>query len=721
MVFKSLSLFAAVLLLSGVASAEPIDRQALVSRHNPVIRQVDFDAPVTVGNGRFAFSADVTGLQTFADQYHRLGIPVETLSRWAWYTEPNPEGYQLADANEDYVEADGRVVPYPTNAETASGQWLRRNPRIHPLGQVAFVHADGSAIERSEVSEIEQTLDLWRGVITSQFTIKGEPVRVITACHPEMDLVAVRVDSKLFNENKLAVKLAFPRGHDPRVKLTPALDWSQPDSHTTRVASQSDGRVDLERQRDSMVYHSTLSWAGAAAVDSSRPHEVLFKPDQRNIEFTVSFAPQPLPAALPSVDKTLRAAAEHWRGYWTTSAAVDFSGSTDPRAAKLERRITLSRYLEGTQCAGDFPPQETGLTCSSWYGKHHTEMIWWHTAHFALWGHDELLAKNLEWYVDDLPTARQLAESRGLQGARWAKMVGPAGRESPGGNPLIVWNQPHPIYLAELLYRNAPDRETLDEYSPLVFETAECLASMVHFDQEQGTYVLGPPLWIAQEIYDRASSQNPGFELAYWRWTLEVAQTWRERLGLPREEKWDHIIGHLAPLPQQDGKYVALGSHPDTWQNLDSRHDHPTMLAPLGVLPGGPMVDRETMNRTLDAVLAEWDWETKIWGWDYPMIAMTATRLDRPDDAIEILLRDGPNNVYYATGHCPQRTGPMPLPVDGPGARRHEIGTYLPANGSLLSAVALMVAGWDDCETPLPGFPKDGTWRVRFEGLKPLP
>ena len=54
---------------------------------------------------------------------------------------------------------------------------------------------------------------------------------------------------------------------------------------------------------------------------------------------------------------------------------------------------------------------------------------------------------------------------------------------------------------------------------------------------------------------------------------------------------------------------------------------------PLGFLPGGPDVDRATMNRTLDAVLKTWDWETKIWGWDYPMIAMTATRLGRPDVA----------------------------------------------------------------------------------------
>ena len=84
---------------------------------------------------------------------------------------------------------------------------------------------------------------------------------------------------------------------------------------------------------------------------------------------------------------------------------------------------------------------------------------------------------------------------------------------------------------------------------------------------------------------------------------------------------------HLAPLPQKDGKYVALESTPDTWDNRDSRHDHPSFLMALGMLPGDG-VDRAAMQRTLDATLATWDWETKIWGWDYPMIAMTVGSFD---------------------------------------------------------------------------------------------
>jgi hypothetical protein len=299
-------------------------------------------------------------------------------------------------------------------------------------------------------------------------------------------------------------------------------------------------------------------------------------------------------------------------------------------------------------------------------------------------------------------------------------MTGPEMRESPGGNPMIVWNQPHLVYLCELLYRNSPTPDTLNRYRELVLETADCLASMVHFDEAKQVYVLGPPLWIAQEIYDQATSQNPSFELAYWKWALQTAQQWRERLGLKRDEKWDHVIQHLAPLPQKDGKYVALGSHPDTWDNVNSRHDHPTMLAPLGALPG-PGVDRATMERTLDAVLRTWDWETKIWGWDYPMIAMTAARLGRPDTAVEILLRAGPNNVYLPNGHCPQRSDEAVAKSSRPGARKREIAAYLPANGAFLSAVALMAAGWDGNTNDSPGFPRDGKWRVRAEGLRGMP
>ena len=100
---------------------------------------------------------------------------------------------------------------------------------------------------------------------------------------------------------------------------------------------------------------------------------------------------------------------------------------------------------------------------------------------------------------------------------------------------------------------------------------------------------------------------------------------------------------------------------------------------------------------------------------------MTAARLGRPETAVEILLREGPNNKYLANGHCPQRVDDRAGTAGEKPIRKREIAVYLPANGAFLSAVAMMAAGWDGNTNHAPGFPKDGKWQVRMEGLNPLP
>jgi hypothetical protein len=49
-------------------------------------------------------------------------------------------------------------------------------------------------------------------------------------------------------------------------------------------------------------------------------------------------------------------------------------------------------------------------------------------------------------------------------------------------------------------------------------------------------------------------------------------------------------------------------------------------------------------------------------------------------------------------------------------------GWYMPGNGGLLWAVAMMAAGWDGApDRPVPGFPDDGSWVVKWECLKKAP
>jgi beta-xylosidase len=697
-----------------LSTVTPIDRQALVTRHDVVVRKVDPTAPLTVGNGQFAFTVDVTGLQTFGDLYYRTGIPLETMARWCWAQDENPNGYTLKDASTDFKQHDGTTIAMPNKGGSPAGDWLRRNPRQHPLAQVALEWSDGTPVKPGDLTDIEQTLDLWTGIITSKYKLGGVPVVVTTASASRQDTLAVQIDSELVKTRKLRVRLTFPRGHDPKVKNTPALDWTQPETHESRLVD-GDLTRSIERKIPGATYYVTPSLAPQPAG----PHQFLFSanPGAKTLDLMVQFSPEP-PDVTLSAAVVRSDSASAWPEFWRSGAAADFSGSTNPLAKKFEERIILSRYLTAVQCVGDVPPQESGLTCNTWYGKHHTEMIWWHAAHFVLWGRPDLAKTNLDWFLGQMPNAQALAASRGLKGARWAKMVGPDGRESPGGNPFIWWNQPHPIYLADLILRQSPSQENLEKYRELVFATADAMATMAKFDPKRGQYVLGPPLWIAQEIHDQATSQNPAYEIAYWRWGLETAQRWRVRSGLPREPLWDDVIAKLPPLPVFEGKYTALESHPDTWTNLASRHDHPSFLMPLGFLPGGLDVDRATMDRTLTAVFKDWDWDAKIWGWDYPMIAMTAARLGRPAEAVEVLLRDGPNNRYTPNGHCPQGSDSVRRSQS---EGRPEIAVYLPANGSFLAAAALMIGGWEGATEEFPGFPKDGTWKIRAEGVMRMP
>jgi hypothetical protein len=703
---------AVLLAFAGVGQpAERIDRHALVTRHNPHLTGMDPWAPLTVGNGGFAMTVDLTGLQTFYEHYQRHGIPLETQARWAWHSNPAPQRYTLADASRPFTSY-GRTVLYPTDQESLAGRWLRENPHLMPLPQLRL-DLDGATgdLTTERITAVSQVLDLWSGIATSRYKLDGAPVEVSVACHPDRDVVAVRIASPLVAGRRLGVSIRLPRGHDLALKNNPALDWSLPESHTTTVLHENDRSLVLEHRRDESRY--------VAAVGSGHPFDVVRRGPHAfrigasegavlDLAFEFTAGGRPSGPALHG-DAVRALSRSRWPEFWREGAAVDFSGSTDPRAHELERRVVLSQYLTAIQLGGEFPPQEGGLTNSTWYGKHHTEMIWWHGAHFALWGRDRFLERQLDWYRTALPIAREVAAGRGLRGARWPKMIGPDGRESPGGNPLIVWNQPHPIHLAELLHRGTPDARTLARYRELVFETAEGLASMLEWDDERQRFNLGPPLWIAQEIHDPATSTNPTYELSYWVRGLTIAQHWRERLGMSRNPEWDRRIRHIAALPTRDGKYVALESMPDTWHDKASRHDHPSFLMALGQLPGDG-VDVATMRRTLDAVLAEWDWDTKIWGWDYPMVAMTAARLGEPRKALDILLfTQGPNNHYTPSGHCPQG-------ADG------QLPVYLPANGALLAAVAMMAGGWDDAlPGHAPGFPRDGSWVVRSEGFRRLP
>ncbi len=680
-------------------ASPPIDRRALVTHHNPVLRAADRLSPLTLGNGDVAFTADITGLQTFPDFYTRRdtmkppdgSTPLVTQSQWGWHSFSNPQGYKPEDAFAPY-DTHGRSVEYASRQETPAGAWLRENPHRLNLAQIGFVlrKGDGTNAGLVDLQQTEQTLDLWTGTLTSRFVLNGKPVRVDSWVHPRQNVLAVRIDAGGLPSEQLAIRVAFPYAR--AVHSDDPSDWTHPDRHTTGMSMSSPTQADFERTLDETMYAVSLAWRGAARLTRRGPHEFVLSPAVAGapVEFSVRFSERAVAGGPANATATRDASAKHWQAFWHSGGAIDLSGSTDPRAGELERRIVLSQYLTAIQSAGTQPPQETGLTYNSWFGKFHLEMHWWHAAHFAFWNRLELLERSLPWYTRIAPAARATAERQGYKGARWPKMVGPEGRDSPSGvGVFLIWQQPHPIYFAELVYRQRPTRRTLDEYRDIVFDSARFLASYAVRKPGEARYVLGPPLIPAQERHPPRTTFNPGFELAYWAFGLETAQRWRERLGLARDAEWDNVLENLSPLPSRDDLYVNTESAQDTFTNEDQRRDHPTLLGSCGMLPCG-RVDREMMRRTLVEVMRSWRFN-ETWGWDYPLIAMTAARVGEPQIAIDALLMKTQKNTYLVNGHNYQDD---------------RLTVYLPGNGGLLAATAMMAAGWDGApDTPAPGIP----------------
>jgi hypothetical protein len=702
-----------------------IDRRALVDRHNPVNRAVDKLSPLSVGNGQFAFTADVTGLQTFTDSYAD-GIPLSTQSQWGWHSFPNPEGYELKDALKDYDHY-GREVPYASEQDTAAGKWLRASPHRLGLARIGFelTKKNGEKVVVEDLQNVMQKLDLWTGALHSNFAIEGETVEVETLCHPNQDAIAVKVFSNMLKEGRLKVSLKFAYGSDQFGKAPE--DWSKPDKHATLMTAPWQGsnpevgmaygrgggevvqnygtthwpsQVRLSRKLDEDSYIVDVTYSPGAEFSVIDCHHFEFSNTGDNkLVLVIRFSSKSVEADVPTFLEIVEASANHWENFWQSGGAIDLSGSKDTRAKELERRIVLSQYLTAIQCSGTAPPQETGLTFNSWFGKSHLEMHWWHAVHFALWNRLEMLERSLGWYDKVLPRARETAKMQGYQGARWPKMVGPDGRESPSGvGVFLIWQQPHPIYYAELVYRQKPTPETLAKYRDVVFATADFMASYAHRDEKSQRDVLGPPMIPAQEHYPPRTTFNPPYELEYWYWALNVAQDWRERLGMPRDENWQKVIDKLSPLPMTDGVY-------DTAEGVWVDTDHPSHLMALGFLPG-KRADAEVMRRTLKRVMGKWQWD-KTWGWDYPMVAMTAARIGEPETAIDALMMDVQKNTYLTNGHNYQDER---LPI------------YLPGNGGLLAVTAMMAAGWDGApDRHAPGFPDNGQWTVRWENLHKFP
>ncbi|KZL82448.1 six-hairpin glycosidase-like protein [Colletotrichum incanum] len=640
------------------AALLPALAQRVVSQFN-VIRTSLIDnntTPLQVGNGNFAFNVDNTGMQTF--------LPFNTLSSWAWHNDSLPSnGEKLSDYTGVPRLTHGRNVSYdiPDSKLPQVSQWLIGNPNRINLGRIGLKYK-GKSLTAAQIVEPRQELNLWGGFITSTFKVDGEPVKVITQGDFDSDAVTFKIDSRLVSSGDLQVELDFPYPpiHTTKYKYEVfAGVYNFPLNHTTRII-KSCGRIDLAHiyhELQETSYFINLRWPNDSLLELSRDepvgsdkitaHRYTLGPSSvsdgssNSITFIAHFSPQrqdPRPPA--DVQKE---SVTGWQDYWNEGGFVDLTLSSNPNATELQRRIILSQYhVRVNSAASGQSPQESGLMNNGWYaynsqGKFHMEMVVWHNAHWVTWGRKKYFDNIFPaLYETLLPSSVARANTMGWVGARWPKMTElETGISSPGGiNGLLLWQQPHPMYLAELAYQSSPTDETLQQWDTVLTATADYMASYAWKNESSVHYDLGPPSYGVTENTPPAETLNLAYEISYWRYGLDLACEWKKRLGQPVPRHWTTVAENLAPPPQIDGLYAVYeGLNKTWWDDPELNGDPRSLIMMQGVLPDTPAVDPEVALKTANKVWEVWTDQT-IRGWGRPVLAINSARIGNPERAI---------------------------------------------------------------------------------------
>lgn len=697
-----------------------INRLDIIASFNPHLTDINPQSPLSVGNGRFCYTADITGMQTLYEEYS-AETPLCTMAEWGWHTKKadNKKGfYTLDDVRMTPYNYCKRTVTYPRvkyEGNEAAYDWVRQNPHKFNLAKIGL-YFHNEPIQADSIYCINQTLDITTGILKSIFRLNvnrhnnastlnnitadnintnatiDNLVTVYTVCDDNSDTVAFHISSGLL-QCGLSINIVFPYAS---CDIT-GSDWNNTNGHSDFLNASH-----IHRQIDDTAYYVNFNINGtdtsqhaannsiitsdsnvtinkcnnsaAATIKSNGIHSYNITTTDDELNMSVNFNKS---IRTPATYDTIAGNSRHfWHNYWTTGKFLNSDNK------ELMRRVILSQYLLVINDSGYIPPAETGLTCNSWYGKAHLEMHYWHMAWAPLWGHPELLTRSFDWYIDILDEAKKNASRNGYKGARWTKMVSYTGSDCPSKiAPLLVWQQPHIINMLQIVIDNNTSDDFdvtayMSKYWILVKETAVFIADYLVYDPVSDIYNIEAPVIPVQERHLPEDTRNPIFELAYFRYGLLIAAKWAYKLGFTDEAiQWRNIAMHIAPLPINDDVYIAHSNCPDTFTN--KAIDHPLMLQIYGMLDNygaEDIVDKDIYRNTLMKVIDMWDYST-LWGWDFAVIAMAAHKLGLDDIALEQLLINSPKNDYVESGNNRQNS-------------RKDLPLYLPGNGSLLLAAA---------------------------------
>ncbi|KAF2107236.1 hypothetical protein BDV96DRAFT_616909 [Lophiotrema nucula] len=246
-------------------------------------------------------------------------------------------------------------------------------------------------------------------------------------------------------------------------------------------------------------------------------------------------------------------------------------GSDKVSAHRYSLQLMASHYPSTISFVAHFSPDKQVPPTPSTIQKRNEQDWNDFSQSLATWGRQEYFDANFpSLYKALLPSSLARAKSMGWEGARWPKMTETiTGVSSPGDiNALLMWQQPHVLYFAELAYSISPTRQRLECWDPILTATADYMALYPGYNSSTGYYELGLPAYGVTENTPADSSRNLAFEIAYW----------------PQ---------NLAPPPRaDDGLYIVYeGLNSSWWHDSKLSGDPRSLIMLQGILPSTPAID----------------------------------------------------------------------------------------------------------------------------------
>ena len=306
-------LLAALVAPQFAAAAAPIDRHALVTRHNPTITAVDKSAPFMVGNGesgvhrRHHRPADLSGAvfaARAADDAGAVGLAQLSES----------ERLHARAGAEVPIKVRGKKQKYPYLSNWDAGEETRRSSGCART-RIAFRWGASACVSRTPTASRRRSAISPRRARRSTCGPAGSraascstatPVEVETSVHPKRDLIIVRLRSQLLSDGRLGVDLKFP-GVSAKLNPDPA-DWAHPESHTTHgdVAQRRRTHARAPARRHALLGARARRIASSTLPTPAAHAYRLTAPGSTQITLLVEFAESAPPAPLPDAEARAR-------------------------------------------------------------------------------------------------------------------------------------------------------------------------------------------------------------------------------------------------------------------------------------------------------------------------------------------------------------------------------------------------------------------------------